>query len=218
MGRIKDFLYSRPAWPKKKAALIYAVIVETVFIGIVPFCFLFIRSLWDLQLAQYPQPYIHYNDGERYVVTKKGIRFSNYYNNTTKEKSDGTKIRVPPGTKLEVAIIHFDNYPEEPAYITTSFYECESGVYTLWGGIKLDWIENPEVINQDIEAHKAKEANEKKICLLKTVAGLVLTIVITGTVVFLVWKLLKKREELHYLFIVLLIVAAMFFLNPFGFI
>lgn len=199
---------SEPFKRKRNPALIYAVILELILVGIIPFHYLVQPNIYELWMHCIPESWYHYSDGERYVVTKKGIRFTDYYNNTTKEKSDGTKLRVPPGSKLEVAVVNMRDYPGEQPMINTTFYECESGVYTLWGGLPLDWIENPEEIIKDLDALRAKEAAQKKEYTIKCVIGLALTIVITGTIVFLLCKLFKKREEFHYLFIALLILAA----------
>ena len=208
MGKISDFFSFKPSGKSKNPALIYAVIVESVFIGIIPFTFLFLKNYSELQMYSYPNSWYDYDSDERYVVTKKGINFTDYYNNTTKQNSDGTKLRVPPGSKLEVAIVNMENYPEEPAYISTTFYECDSGVYTLWGGISLDWIENPEDITKDLDALRAEEAAQKREYTVKSIIGLLLTVIITATIVFLLWKLLKKHEEFHYLLISLFVLAA----------
>lgn len=191
-----------------KAALIYAVILELFFVGVVPFRLLVFKNIYELWMHSTPESWYNYHDGGRKVITKKGIKYTKYYNNTTKEKSDGTKLRVPPGSEIEVAIVNMCNYPDEPAMINTAFYECDSGVYTLWGGIPFEWIENPEEIIKDLDAQRAKEAADKKLYTAKMVIGLVLTVVIAAGIVFLLWKLFKKREEFHYLFIALYVFTA----------
>ena len=211
MGKISKLFSFKPSGRLKNPALIYAVILESILIGIIPFIFLFLKNFSELRMHSIPNSWYDYDCDERYVVTKKGINFTDYYNNTTKQYSDGTKLRVPPGSKLEVAIVSMENYPEEPAYISTTFYECDSGVYTLWGGISLDWIENPEEITKDLDEFRAKEAAQKREYTIKSVIGLLLTVIITGTIVFLLWKLMKRREEFHYLFIALYVLATAVF-------
>ena len=208
MGKISDFFSIKPSGWLKNPALIYAVILESILVGSIPFIFLFLKNFSELQMHMYPNSWYHYDSDERYVVTKKGIYYTDYHNNTTNQRSDGTKFRVPPGSKLEVAIVNMKNYPEEPAYITTAFYECDSGLYTLWGGISLDWIENPEDIIKDLDELRAEEAAQKREYTVKSIISLLLTVIITGTIVFLLWKLMKRREEFHYLFIALYVLAA----------
>lgn len=211
MGKISKLFSFKPSGRSKNPALIYAVILESILIGSIPFAFLFLKNFSELITYSIPESWYDYSSGERYVVTKKGIKFTDYYNNTTKQESDGTTLRVPPGSKLEVALVCMIDYPNEPAYISTTFYECDSGVYTLWGGISLDWIENADEVIQDLDALRAREAAQKREYTIRSVIGLLLTVIITGTIVFLLWKLLKKHEEFHYLFIALFVLAAAVF-------
>ncbi|MBQ2156397.1 MAG: hypothetical protein II438_08210, partial [Clostridiales bacterium] len=211
MGKISKLFSFKPSGRLKNPALIYAVILESILVGSIPFAFLFLKNFSELITHSIPESWYDYSGGERYVVTKKGIKFTDYYNNTTKQESDGTTLRVPPGSKLEVAIVSMRNYPNEPAYITTTFYECDSGLYTLWGGLSLDWFENADEVIQDLDALRAREAAQKREYTIRSVIGLLLTVIITGTIVFLLWKLLKKHEEFHYLFIALFVLAAAVF-------
>ena len=72
----------------------------------------------------------------------------------------------------------------------------------------MDWIENPEDIIKDLDELRAEEAAQKREYTVKSIISLLLTVIITGTIVFLLWKLLKRREEFHYLFIALYVLAA----------
>lgn len=178
-----------------KPGLVVAVIVEFWIIVFYPLVFLYFKPMQDI--PRYPEYSRDYESGSMYVVLKKNINYTDYHNNTTGENSDGTKLRVPKGSKVEVAIVDTKDYPERPAEITTCFYDCESGCYTLWGGIKLDWIENPEVITNDLDAVRAEEARLKKATTIKTYSGLAAAVIGASGVVFLIWQLLKKHKEYH---------------------
>ena len=206
MGKIRDFFFGNPIGPKS-SALVYAVALEFVLIGIIPFHFLFLKNYHELRMSYIPESWYNYHEGGPKVITKKGIRYTSYHNNTTKEDSDGTVLRVPPGSELEVAIVCMKDYPDKPPYFDTAFYECEIGVYTLWGGIPLDWVEGSEQIIMDLDELRPKEAKEKTENTVKAVLGIILSVVLTCGAVFLLCKVFKNREELHYLFIAVWILA-----------
>ena len=75
----------------------------------------------------------------------------------------------------------------------------------------MDWFENADEVIQDLDALRAREAAQKREYTIRSVIGLLLTVIITSTIVFLLWKLLKKHEEFHYLFIALFVLAAAVF-------
>ena len=189
-----------------KPGLVLAVIVEFWIIVFYPLVFLYFKPMRDI--PRYPEFSRHYESGTMYVVLKKNLNYTNYHNNTTGENSDGTKLRVPKGSKVEVAIVDMKDYPEQPAQITTCFYDCESGCYTLWGGVKLDWIENPEVITNDLDAVRAEEKRLKRDTTIITYSGLAAAVNGAAGIVFLIWLLLKEHKEYH-----LVLAASLVLLN-----
>ncbi|MBO4579162.1 MAG: hypothetical protein J5715_03300 [Clostridiales bacterium] len=192
-----------PAKPDR-AALVFAVIAEFVAVAFYPFIFLVMVPLDNIP---YPMSWYHYGNEKRIVVLKKNVRFSNYHNNTTNERSDGTILIVPKGSKLEVAIVDMIDYPDKPAEVGTSFYECDSGLYTLWGGMDLDWFEDSSEIVKDLDAQRAKESKLKVENRIKASAGLLITVSISGLIVFLFWKLLRNSKEYHIVLVTLLILV-----------
>ena len=59
----------------------------------------------------------------------------------------------------------------------------------------------------DLDELRAKEAKEKTENTVKAVLGIILSVVLTCGAVFLLCKVFKNREELHYLFIAVWILA-----------
>lgn len=188
-----------------RPGLVLAVIVEFWIIVFYPLVFLFFKPMGSIE--HYPEYSKHYESGTKYVVLKKNLNYTNYHNNTTKERSDGTVFRVPKGSRLEVAIVNMKGYPDKKPMITTCFYDCESGCYTLWGGIDLDWIENPEDITRDLDAIRTEEARNNRTARIKTYSGLAGAVLGSAGVVFLICLLLRKHKEYHFVLASVMVTA-----------
>ena len=188
-----------------RPGLVLAVIVEFWIIVFYPLVFLFFKPMGSIE--HYPEYSKHYESGTKYVVLKKNLNYTNYHNNTTKEDSDGMVFRVPKGARLEVAIVNMKDYPDKKPMITTCFYDCESGCYTLWGGIDLDWIENPEDITRDLDAIRTEEARNNRTARIKTYFGLAAAVLGSAGVVFLICLLLRKHKEYHIVLASMLVTA-----------
>lgn len=188
-----------------RPGLVMAVIVEFWIIVFYPLVFMFFKPMGSIE--HYPAFSKEYESETRYVVLKKNLNYTSYHNNTTKEDSDGTVFRVPKGSRLEVAIVNMKDYPNKKPLITTCFYDCESGCYTLWGGIELDWIENPEVIIRDLDAVRKEEARHNLVARIKTYSGLAGAVIGSAAVVVMIWLLLRKHKEYHFVLASVMVTA-----------
>jgi len=188
-----------------RPGLVLAVIIEFWIIVFYPLVFLFFKPMCDIE--HYPEFSKHYENDTKYVVIKKNLNYRNYHNNTTNKDSDGTIFRVPKGSRLEVGIVDMKGYPDMKPQITTCFYDCESGCYTLWGGIDLDWIENPEDITRDLDAVRAEEARNNRIARIKTYSGLAASVLGSAAVVLVIWLLLRKHKEYHIVMVAVMVTA-----------
>ena len=201
------------------AALILVMLVEFIMFAFYPFVFLVIIPYRNYE--PYPENYCDYHNGEKKVVLTENVRFSSYVNWETEERGDGSNILlVPKGSTIEVAQVHMHDYPEEEAYISISFYYDKDGTgYTLWGGIDLKWIENPEEIIRDLDAIREAEAKNNRDVKTKTLVGFVITIAVAAFAVFLVYMIFKKNLARHVVFasfLVMVVYVLLFVLGPIG--
>ena len=210
--------------PAKKAvtstpALILVMLVEFVMFAFYPFMFLVIIPYQNYD--PYPENFFKYHNEEKKVVLKKNIHFASYLNWETNIQGDeNNKLTVPKGSTIEVAQVDMNGYPEGEPEISISFYYDEEGKgYTLWGGVKLDWIENPEEIFNDLDALRAAEKQNNKNAIIKTITGFVITIVAAAVAVLVLFLILKKNMARHVLaasILVLIVYVLLFIVGPIG--
>ncbi len=198
-------------------ALILVMLVEFVMFAFYPFLFFVIipYSKYD----PYPEKFVKYHNEEKKAVLKKNIHFASYLNWETNIQGDeNNKLTVPKGSTIEVSQVDMNGYPEGEPEITISFYYDEEGKgYTLWGGVKLDWIENPEEIFNDLDAIRAAEKQNNESVRAKTITGFVITIVAAAVAVLVLFLFLKKNLARHVVaasILVLIVYVLLFIVGP----
>lgn len=200
-------------------ALVMVLVVDFIMFAFYPFTFLVIIPNRDYE--PYLENYYHYSSGEMKVVLTKNLHYTDYVKWETNERGDGTKeFVVPKGSTVEVAIVEMIDYPKEPACITTVYYYDEEGAgYTLWGGLSLDWIKNPEKIISDLDALRAAELKNNENVRIKTTVGAIITFVGSAIAVLLVYQIFKKNMARHVIFasvLVVIVFCLLFVLGPIG--